>query len=257
MNLILLFALWAPTTILAQTDSCQNTCGPYNDILDNCQVDADVNSAYLDCVCNDPNFQTANGACVSCEGAGSAPAKFQQNCKKVPPDCTVACSLFSQILTGCGDASGSGFANCVCGSAYDTVYTTTFNEAFTDCVTCENGGGQAADWEQTCCNQGHGCIGIDVAAGTSATLPATLTTPITTPVTTPALTTTAPVQPVSTTTPVTPVTTNNSGSGSSSPPSSGASTRSLRLFDPSGLSVEGCFAILSLISLDFVFIASS
>ena len=255
MNLILLFALWTPTAILAQTDSCQNTCEPYNNILVNCQVDADVNSAYLDCVCNDPNFQTANGACVSCEGAGSAPAKFQQNCKSVPPDCNVGCNLFSQILSGCGDPSGSGYTACVCGSAYDTVYTTTFNQAFTDCVTCENGGGQAADWEQTCCNQGHGCNGIEVAGSTSATSTATLTTPITTPVTTPPLTTTTPVQSVSTTTSITPVTTDSSGSGSSSLSSSGASTRSLRISGPSGLSIGGCFAILCLISLGFVSIA--
>jgi hypothetical protein len=173
-------ALWVITSYLvtAQIDQCVNECANYNSILDGCQHDADVYSAYKSCVCNDGNFQTYVQQCIACEGPNSNPATFQQNCKDVPPDCTVACSSFGLIISSCGDTSAPGYEDCVCGSAYDTTYTTTFNQAFTDCVNCATNGGIAAEWEARCCASKRGCNGMSPeASAAAATIKPTTTSP--------------------------------------------------------------------------------
>jgi hypothetical protein len=68
------------------------------------------------------------------------------------------------ILSGCGDPSSSGFEKCMCGGAYDAIYSDTFNQAFKDCVACENGGGAASGWEATCCAKTGGCTGMSAQA---------------------------------------------------------------------------------------------
>lgn len=153
------------------SSACFSSCQNYQSILLGCQHDAGQYNVYKSCVCNDVNFQSYSQECVDCEGAGSAPAQFQQNCKGVVPDCSIACSLFGDILSGCGDPSSSGYEACVCGGAYDPTYTTTFNQAFNDCVVCENGGGHAAEWEQKCCAAGYGCNGLPSGLAPSGPTP--------------------------------------------------------------------------------------
>jgi hypothetical protein len=143
----------------AQVDQCQSNCLAYNNILVGCQHDRDVTSAYQSCICNDSRFSAAISQCVACEGTNSPAYTQQQQCKTVAPDCTVACSQFSLAISGCGSSR-----DCVCSGAYDLTYTTTFNQAFRDCVTCNNGGGIASDWEAICCATGHGCNGMSPQA---------------------------------------------------------------------------------------------
>lgn len=130
-------------------------------------------------------------ACITCEGTNSKPYQFQQTCKTVAPDCTTACSGYGLLVQSCGDTSNPGFGACICAGAYDPTYTTTFGEDFQSCVACENGGGQAADWEAYCCVNGHGCIGTSTAASsgastiqpTAAAAMTTTTSPIVSPTT--------------------------------------------------------------------------
>jgi hypothetical protein len=184
---------WVPALLLltistqvAGQDECADSCSDYNSILVGCQSDSGPD--YDSCVCNDPNFQSYVDECIACEGTDSDPYQFQQNCKSVPPDCTSACQGFSIILEDCGDTSDPGFGSCVCSGAYDETYSNTFNEDFQDCVTCENGGGQAADWEAYCCASTGNCNGMSPAASSEA---ATIQVSSTT--TAPVSTTTQPV----------------------------------------------------------------
>lgn len=189
-----LVLLTISSRIAGQSDGCSSSCSDYNSILEGCQGDSD--SDYDSCVCNDPNFQPYVNECIACEGTGSDPYQFQQNCKKVPPDCTVACQGFALILQGCGDTSAPGFGQCVCSGAYDETYTTTFNQDFQDCVSCENGGGQAADWEAYCCAHDDGCNGASPAASSeAATILVSPTTTTTTPGPLPTPTTPLPTTP--------------------------------------------------------------
>ncbi|KAK2591117.1 hypothetical protein QQS21_011205 [Conoideocrella luteorostrata] len=148
----------------AQIDSCQNACNSYNSILVSCNRDAAQQSVYNSCVCNSGNFGVYVDQCIACEGASSKPAKFKQTCKSVPPDCTTACQGFGIILQGCGSTSSAGFGNCVCSAAYDQRSPNTFNQDFVDCVTCENGGGNAAYWEAFCCKTTGNCNGMSAEA---------------------------------------------------------------------------------------------
>lgn len=151
--------------------ACSNSCSNYESILLGCQSDAGQENIYKSCVCNDPNFSSSVQDCISCEGTDSAPYQFYQNCKSVKPDCTVACSQFEMIVQSC-DPGSSNYESCMCSSAYDAQYTTTFNQAFKTCATCEYGGGQAADWEARCCANGKGCLGISPQASReAATMP--------------------------------------------------------------------------------------
>ncbi|KAJ3543607.1 hypothetical protein NM208_g3489 [Fusarium decemcellulare] len=135
----------------ADIDDCQDACSDYNSILVSCNYDADQESVYDSCVCNTDNFATYVDECIDCEGTDSKPAEFKKSCKSVPPDCTSACEGFGLVIQGCGDTSSPDFHSCVCAGAYDEQYSNTFNEDFQNCVTCENGGGQAAYWEAYCC----------------------------------------------------------------------------------------------------------
>ena len=188
---------------ISASGTCSTQCNDYNTILIDCEVDNDSNTDYNNCVCNDPNFKTTNAACVACYGPGSAPFQFQQACKAVPPDCTVACWSFGLIIQGCADERDQ--TSCVCSGAYDIQYPDTFNQAFSDCVLCENGGGVAAGWESTCCSAHYGCNGLSStnSIGVATSPPPTsrpTTIPIVLPSTTSVPSTTTPIEPAATTT---------------------------------------------------------
>ncbi|EPS45541.1 hypothetical protein H072_428 [Dactylellina haptotyla CBS 200.50] len=189
------------TTSQAQ-DACADACANYQTLLEFCQHDAGQEAIYLDCVCNDLSFANSNAACVACEGAGSAPDQFRQNCKSVPQDCTQACQLFSGIISGCT----AGDASCVCAGAYDATYPNTFNQAFNDCAQCENGGGTVGSWEQRCCSLTGGCNGIVASNGGNGGGGTDTTSPVLTP------TSTIPMATIGTVTSITTTVPNNSNS---------------------------------------------
>jgi len=91
LSVIFIASLLLKPVLSQPGDPCYNTCLPYNNVLDSCLHDDTSNSAYNYCVCNADGFAASNAACVACTGVGSAPYQFQQACKSVVKDCTVAC----------------------------------------------------------------------------------------------------------------------------------------------------------------------
>ncbi|CAF9927371.1 MAG: hypothetical protein GOMPHAMPRED_004376 [Gomphillus americanus] len=168
-SFLLLFSVISLLSITsAQGSGCDNPCYDYNQILDSCIHDGFGSSSYYSCVCNSDNFNSTVQECIACTGTGSAAADTLNKCQTVAPDCNVACYEYSQILAGCGDASSSGFNNCVCSAAYDINNGGVFNQQIIDCVNCENGGGAAEATEAYCCAHGFGCQGASAQASSDA-----------------------------------------------------------------------------------------
>lgn len=163
-RIVLGLAIALPFAACQSGGSCDASCNDYNSILVNCNHDAPQQDVYNSCVCNSDNFTPYVDECIACTGDDSAPAKFKNTCNSVPPDCNLACQGFGLTLKNCGDTSDPGFRQCVCSGAYDAWYTNTFNQDFQGCATCENGGGQAAQWEAYCCELTKNCNGMSPEA---------------------------------------------------------------------------------------------
>ena len=200
LHSLILFSIFTlfPITLAqsSSSSSCDDPCYDYNQILDSCVHNGFGTSSYYSCVCNSDNFNNTVQECIACVGTGSAAADTLNQCKTVPPDCNVACYEYSQILTGCGDTSSSGFNTCVCSAAYDINNGGVFNQQIIDCVTCENGGGPAEATEAYCCAHGFGCQGASAQASSDAAA-----MQVTTPTITGASSTTGTGGPITTTKP--------------------------------------------------------